>query len=89
VPEWVFPDSNGNIRRPDDFRENVFYKALEIAELRRIRVNDLRHIVASLLLNRGNSMLYVKEQLGHSSIKVTLDLYGHYLPSENRGLLTA
>ena len=32
-------------------------------------------------------MLYVKEQLGHSSIKVTLDLYGHYLPSENKGAI--
>jgi len=32
-------------------------------------------------------MLYVKEQLGHSSIKVTVDLYGHYLPSENRNAI--
>ena len=29
-------------------------------------------------------MIYVKEQLGHSSIQVTVDLYGHVQPGENR-----
>ena len=32
-------------------------------------------------------MLYVKEQLGHSSIRITLELYGHFLPSENQGVI--
>ena len=46
-----------------------------------------QYTVASLLLSSGYSMLHVKEQLGHSSIKVTVDLYGHYLPSENKGAI--
>ena len=39
---------------------------------------------ASLLLAAGEPMIYVKEQLGHSSIQVTVDLYGHVQPGENR-----
>jgi len=32
----------------------------------------------------GESLAYVKEQMGHSSIKVTVDIYGHLAPGENR-----
>jgi hypothetical protein len=32
----------------------------------------------------GESLAYVKEQMGHSSIKVTVDIYGHLVPGENR-----
>ena len=40
---------------------------------------------ASLLLQAGEPIAYVKEQLGHSSIQVTVDLYGHFVPGANRG----
>ena len=39
---------------------------------------------ASLFLAAGAPMIYVKEQLGHSTIQVTVDLYGHGRPGENR-----
>jgi integrase len=42
----------------------------------------LRHTYASLLLSRGESLLYVSRQLGHSTIKLTADLYGRWLPVE-------
>ena len=32
---------------------------------------------------------YLQAQMGHSSIRVTLDLYGHLFPDANRGVLTA
>jgi integrase len=54
------------------------------AGLRRIRFHDLRHTFASLLLQNGESLVYVKEQLGHSSIQVTVDTYGHLIPGANR-----
>lgn len=38
----------------------------------------------SLLLQQGESPVYVKEQMGHSSISVTVDLYGHLIPGGNR-----
>jgi integrase len=68
----------------DNLRPRVFYKLLEKAELRRVRFHDLRHTFASLLLQNGESPAYVKEQMGHSSIQVTVDVYGHLIPGANR-----
>ena len=39
---------------------------------------------ASLLLQQGESLKYVQEQLGHSSTKMTCDTYGHLVPGGNR-----
>jgi hypothetical protein len=44
----------------------------------------LRHTFASLLLQQGESIVYVKEQLGHASIQITVDTYGHLIPGANR-----
>ena len=63
---------------------HVFTRLLEKAELRRVRVHDLRHTFASLLLQQGESVVYVKEQLGHGSIQITVDTYGHLIPGANR-----
>jgi integrase len=45
---------------------------------------SIRHTCASLLLSDVASLVYVKEQLGHSSIEVTVDIYGHLIPGSNR-----
>lgn len=63
---------------------NVFKRILKKAGLRHIRPHDMRHTFASLLLSNGESPVYVKEQLGHSSINTTVDIYGHLIPSSNR-----
>jgi len=44
----------------------------------------LRHTYASLLLQQGESPAYVQRQLGHASIKLTVDTYGKWLPMGNR-----
>ncbi|MBN2468994.1 MAG: tyrosine-type recombinase/integrase [Deltaproteobacteria bacterium] len=62
----------------------MFDKALEKAQLRRIRVHDLRHTFASLLIQAGESLPYVRDQLGHHSIRVTVDIYGHLAPGGNK-----
>jgi Phage integrase family len=62
----------------------VWHPLLEKAGLRRVRFHDLRHTYASLLIQSGESLAYVKEQLGHSSIQITVDLYGHLVPGANR-----
>ena len=59
-------------------------KALKKAGLRRIRIHDLRHTYASLLIQAGESLAYVRDQLGHHSIKVTVDIYGHLDPEGNK-----
>ena len=62
----------------------VWYRVLGRAGMRQVRVHDLRHTYASLLLEAGEPMLYVKDQLGHSTIQTTIDLYGHLKPGKNR-----
>jgi integrase len=43
----------------------------------------LRHTFATMLLTNGESPAYVKDQLGHASINVTVDIYGHLMPGTN------
>jgi integrase len=48
------------------------------AGLRATRVHDLRHNYATIMLYELHAPIqYVSEQLGHSSIKITVDTYGH------------
>ena len=84
VPPWVFLTPTGHRVDGDNLRDRVFYRLLEKAELRRIRIHDLRHTFASLLIQQGESLAYVQQQLGHSSIQVTVDVYGHLIPGANR-----
>lgn len=80
----VFPDESGEPMNHNIFRRRVFYKLLTKAKLPKIRIHDIRHTYASLLLQIGAPIHYVKEQLGHSSITMTVDLYGHCQPNINR-----
>ena len=57
-----------------------FHKALANAELPRIRIHDLRHTAATLLLEGGVHPKVVQEMLGHSTITLTLDTYSHVVP---------
>ena len=43
-----------------------------------------RHTFASLLIQDGQPLAYIKDQLGHSRIKLTVDIYGHLEPGANR-----
>ena len=52
--------------------------------LQRVRLHDLRHTHATLLLKDGVHPKVAQERLGHSSIAVTLDLYSHVLPGMQR-----
>jgi integrase len=51
-----------------------------VAGVPRIRVHDLRHTAATLLLLAGTPAKIVSERLGHASIAITFDLYSHVLP---------
>jgi len=94
IPKWVFlspgkklPREKRAIGQPvdmDNFRNRVFWIACDRAKIRRRRFHDTRHTFASILLMNGESPAYVKDQLGHSSIKITVDVYGHFIPGANR-----
>jgi integrase len=81
--EWVFhrhgrPWAQNSVRY-------YFKRILRKAGLRDMRFHDIRHTFASLLLSNGESPVYVKEQLGHSSIQITVDIYGHPDPQRQSG----
>jgi integrase len=81
--ELVFPSPDGAILDPDNLYHRFFLPVLTKAGIRKIRLHDLRHTFGSLLIQSGASIVYVKEQMGHSSIQVTVDTYGHLIPSAN------
>jgi len=84
VPKWVFVSNAGTPLDVNHWRKRIFYKAIEKAELRKIRVHDIRHTFASLLIQAGESLAYVRDQLGHHSISITVDIYGHLTPGGNK-----
>ena len=84
LPAWIFTNRDGKPLDGDNLRRRVFEKVLTKAGLRRVRIHDLRHTFASLLIQNGESLAYVKDQLGHSSIAITVDVYGHLVPGGNR-----
>lgn len=81
MPEWVFANKNGKIIRRAVF-ENALNRCLDAAELQRIRIHDLRHTYATIRLLRGHNIGDVSYQLGHSSIKMTYDIYAHWMPGK-------
>ena len=81
--ELVFPSPEGTILDPDNLYHRYFLPVLAKAGIRKIRLHDLRHTFGSLLIQAGASIVYVKEQMGHSSIQVTVDIYGHLIPGAN------
>jgi len=81
--ELVFPSDAGTPIEMNNFTARVFKPLLTNAGLRNIRFHDLRHTFGSLLIQTGASLAYVRDQMGHSSIQVTVDIYGHLIPSAN------
>ncbi len=69
----------------DSKARKVFARILKAATLAgRFSPNSLRHTFASLSLQAGESPAYVQRQLDHGSTKLTSDLYGKWLPAENK-----
>jgi len=69
-----------------NFRKNVFWRALSLAGLRRVCFHDFRHSFGSLLIEQGEDLNYVKEQLGHHSITLSVDVYGHRFKDDRRAV---
>ena len=78
--DLVFRSKAGSVIDQSNLSRNHFLPCLEHAGLRRFRFHDLRHTFGSLLIQDGASLTYVKEQMGHSTIQITVDTYGHLIP---------
>jgi integrase len=90
VNALVFTTKNSTNLRIGNFRRRVWWPALDAAGLpRSVRIHDLRHTCASMLIARGAHAKAIQQHLGHSSISVTFDVYGHLLPDEQDRIATA
>ena len=76
--DFVFAHPDGSPLDPSTV-SHAFNKVMRKAGLPHIRLHDLRHTHASLLLQAGVHPKIVQERLGHSSIRVTLDTYSHVI----------
>jgi integrase len=77
--DYVFPSEIGTAGDHSNVL-HAFHKVTDRARLPRLRVHDLRHTAATLMLLKGVPAKVVSEMLGHASIAITLDLYSHVLP---------
>ncbi len=77
----VFHTRRGGPLDPATIRNDCFYPLLEKLELPRIRLHDLRHLHATLLLSQGTDIATVSARLGHASKAFTLSMYTHALAS--------
>jgi integrase len=85
VPPWVFCDDEGQPLKEQTV-ERAFTRVLKAAgRPGHFSPHSLRHTYASMLLSDGASPVYVQRQLGHASIRLTVDLYGRWLPMEDKG----
>jgi integrase len=78
--DLVFPSSVGTPMTASNIRRD-FRKLLKASGLPKIRFHDLRHTAASLMLNHGIPVLIVSKRLSHSKPSITIDIYGHLIPS--------
>lgn len=75
--DLIFPSEHGTPLDGRNMVRRYFEPALRKAGLPRVRFHDLRHTFASLLIAQGEHPKLISEQLGHASVQITLDRYGH------------
>ena len=81
---FVFCDTEGGPINKDNLMHRSFGPILTAAELAPVTFHALRHTCASLLLSQGANVKQIQELLGHSSSRVTLDVYAHLMPTIQR-----
>lgn len=77
----------GDSPLPETTLARVFERAAKAAKLKPIRIHDLRHSHASLLISRGATIVTVAKRLGHNSIEQTLNTYAHMMPEDEDNLI--
>jgi integrase len=82
--DLVFPNRASQPINQANMLNRHFFPALKAAKIPRIRFHDLRHTYASLLIDQGENIKYIQNQLGHSSPIVTLEVYAHIMNPVNQ-----
>lgn len=81
--DYVCVNDEGKLISPSSLNHK-FKDILKENNLPSIRIHDLRHSHASLLLSKGASQKAISSRLGHSTIQITMDLYTHLYNSVNK-----
>jgi len=79
--DFVFATKTGAPCNDKNVISRYFKPLLQSAELPDIRLYDLRHTCATMLLLAGENPKVVSERLGHADVALTLNTYSHVLPS--------
>ena len=74
---------------PPTSADRAFKSAIARAKVKPIRIHDLRHSCASLLISKGISIVAVSRQLGHSNVEQTLNTYSHMMPDDTTMIYNA
>ena len=83
----LFTAENGSPLRNSNFNRRVWKPTVEAAALPEgLRIHDLRHSAVAFLISQGAHPEAIKRYMGHSSISVTMDIYGHLFPSDAEDL---
>jgi integrase len=82
--DFAFASEGGGFIDPDKFDAEIWSEVASRAGMVGTRYHDLRHFFASQLIAQGETAAYVRDQMGHSSIKVTFDTYGHLFPGQGK-----
>jgi len=82
--DWLFVGPRGKVMDYDWLRQRIFMPAAGKLGLTGVTIHSLRHTCASLLISLGAPITTVSHLLGHASVKMTLDTYGHYYEDDTR-----
>jgi len=82
--DLIFTNEVGKPMSSINMYNRVYLPALKKAGLKRIRFHNLRHTYASIQIDIDANPKYIQSQMGHSSIKITMDTYGHLMKEVNQ-----
>lgn len=84
ISEWVCCEKNGLNHMTASSASHSFKYYIDKFNLKPITLKGLRHSCATLICSKGYNLNYVKDWLGHSTIKITADTYSHVDMSDKK-----
>lgn len=84
--DLVFQRTDGGPLRATNFRTRVWAPAVSTAKLDGLTFHGLRHTAVGFLIALGVNAPVIQKRMGHASIRTTIDVYGHLLPSADEAV---
>ncbi|MBX5466877.1 MAG: tyrosine-type recombinase/integrase [Firmicutes bacterium] len=78
---WIFCSENGTLLWPANVNRRFRALRSKAGLPDTVRIHDLRHAMATIWLSQGVPVKVVSERLGHANVSITLQIYGHLLPT--------